>query len=93
MDELARLRESITRHAVDGLTRTALPGVSILRSSTTTEPLGDVVEPTPGADRRAAAGNGRRRRTGSACRDRGQRRVARAAGRDRPAGRVARRTR
>jgi AraC-like DNA-binding protein len=46
--ELARLRESITRHAGRGLTRTALPGVSVLRSPTTTEPLGDVVEPTLG---------------------------------------------
>src|SRR5882724_1885416 len=48
MDELARLRESITRHAGDGVTRTALPGVSVLRSPTTTEPLGAVVGPTLG---------------------------------------------
>jgi AraC-like DNA-binding protein len=48
MDELARLKESITRHAGDGVTRTALPGLSIIRSSTTTQPLGDVVRPTLG---------------------------------------------
>jgi len=48
MDELARLRASITRHVGDGVTRTALPGVSVLRSPTTTEPLGDVVGPTLG---------------------------------------------
>jgi AraC-like DNA-binding protein len=46
VDELARLRETITRHAGHGLTRTALPGVSVLRSPTTTEPLGEVAEPT-----------------------------------------------
>ena len=46
MDELARLKESITRHAGEGLTRTALPGVSVVCSPTTTEPLGGVVEPT-----------------------------------------------
>jgi AraC-like DNA-binding protein len=48
MDELARLKESITRHAGEGVTRTALPGVSVLCSPTTTEPLGDIVEPTLG---------------------------------------------
>ena len=48
MDELARLRQLITRHAGDGVTRTALPGVSVLRSPTTTEPLGSVTEPTLG---------------------------------------------
>jgi hypothetical protein len=48
MDELARLKESITRHAGEGVTRTALPGVSVLCSPTTTEPLGDLVEPTLG---------------------------------------------
>jgi AraC-like DNA-binding protein len=48
MDELARMRESITRHARAGVTRTALPGVSVLRSPVITEPLGDVVEPTLG---------------------------------------------
>jgi AraC-like DNA-binding protein len=46
VDELARLRESITRHAGEGLTRTALPGVSVMCSPTSTEPLGDVLEPT-----------------------------------------------
>jgi AraC-like DNA-binding protein len=50
VDELARLRESITCHAVEGVgvTRTALPGVSVLRSAATTEPLADVAEPTLG---------------------------------------------
>jgi len=43
---LSGLRESITRHAGDGLTRTALPGVSLVCSPTITEPLGAVVEPT-----------------------------------------------
>jgi len=48
VDELACLKESITSHAREGLTHTALPGVSLLYSRTTTEPLGDVVEPTLG---------------------------------------------
>jgi AraC-like DNA-binding protein len=48
MDEPARLKESITRHAGPGKTRTALPGVSVLCSSTTTQPLGDVTSPTLG---------------------------------------------
>jgi AraC-like DNA-binding protein len=48
MDELASLRQSIDRHAGDGLTRTALPGVCLLRSAATTAPLGDIVEPTLG---------------------------------------------
>jgi AraC-like DNA-binding protein len=43
---LAGLRASITRHAGEGRTRTALPGVSVIRSPTLTEPLGDVIEPT-----------------------------------------------
>jgi AraC-like DNA-binding protein len=43
---LAGLRESITRHAGEGRTRTALPGLSVICSPTTTEPLGDVIEPT-----------------------------------------------
>jgi AraC-like DNA-binding protein len=46
MDELVRLRESITRHAGAGITRTALPGLSVIRSSTVTEPMSDMVEPT-----------------------------------------------
>ncbi len=46
MDELARLRQSITRHAADGLTRTALPGVSVVCSTTTSEPLCGIAEPT-----------------------------------------------
>jgi AraC-like DNA-binding protein len=46
MDALARLREPITRHAGEGLTRTALPGVSVVCSPTITEPLCGVAEPT-----------------------------------------------
>ena len=46
MDTLARLRDSITRHAGEGRTRTALPAVSVTCSPTITEPLGDVIEPT-----------------------------------------------
>ena len=46
MDELTRLKESIARHAGRGLTRTSLPGVSVVCAPTTTEPLGDMVEPT-----------------------------------------------
>jgi AraC-like DNA-binding protein len=44
--ELAGLRESITRHAGEGRTPTALSGVSVICSPTLTEPLGDVIEPT-----------------------------------------------
>jgi AraC-like DNA-binding protein len=43
---LTGLRESIARHAGEGRTRTALPGVSVICSPTITEPLGDVIEPT-----------------------------------------------
>jgi AraC-like DNA-binding protein len=46
VDEQARLKELIIRHAGDGLTRTALPGVSVVCLPTITEPLGDVIEPT-----------------------------------------------
>jgi AraC-like DNA-binding protein len=46
VDALAGLRESITRHADEGRTRTALPAVSVICSPTITEPLGDVIEPT-----------------------------------------------
>jgi AraC-like DNA-binding protein len=46
MRELDRLRELIARHAGEGLTPTALPGVSVLRATAVTEPLGDVAEPT-----------------------------------------------
>jgi AraC-like DNA-binding protein len=46
VDELARLKESISRHAGEGLTGTALPGVSVVCSRATTEPLGSMAEPT-----------------------------------------------
>ncbi|MDQ1518357.1 MAG: hypothetical protein QOE80_4187 [Actinomycetota bacterium] len=46
VDELTRMKESITRHAGDGITRTALPGVSVICSPMMTEPLCDVAEPT-----------------------------------------------
>jgi hypothetical protein len=58
VDELGRMKESITRHAGHGLKRTRLPGVSVVCAPTTTEPLGDMVEPTLGSSRRAS----RRRR-------------------------------
>lgn len=45
MHELARLKELIARHAGEGLTATALPGVSVIRATATTEPLGEVTEP------------------------------------------------
>ena len=46
MDELARLKELLTRNAGEGLTHTALPGVSIQCSRATTEPVGSITEPT-----------------------------------------------
>jgi AraC-like DNA-binding protein len=46
VDELVRLKESIARHAGDGLTRTALPGVSVVCSPTIAEPLASMAEPT-----------------------------------------------
>ena len=46
MDELARLKESITRHAGEGLTPTALSGVSVVCTPTTSEPLCGIAEPT-----------------------------------------------
>jgi AraC-like DNA-binding protein len=46
VDALARLRESITRHAGESLSTTALPRVSLLCSRTTTEPLCGITEPT-----------------------------------------------
>jgi AraC-like DNA-binding protein len=45
MHETARLKELIGRHAGKGLTPTALPSVSLLRATATTEPLGEVTEP------------------------------------------------
>jgi AraC-like DNA-binding protein len=45
MQETARLKELISRHAREGLTPTALTGVSLLRATTTSEPLGEVAEP------------------------------------------------
>jgi AraC-like DNA-binding protein len=46
MDELARLKHSIARHAGGGLTGTALSGVSVVCSPTTSEPLCGIAEPT-----------------------------------------------
>ena len=43
---MARLKELILRNAREARTWTALTGVSVLRTPTTTEPLGDVTEPT-----------------------------------------------
>jgi AraC-like DNA-binding protein len=48
MDELDRLRELILRNSRGARTWTALTDVSVLCSPTTTEPLGDVTEPTVG---------------------------------------------
>ena len=45
MDRLPEIRQAITRHAGRGLTATALPGLSVLRATRTTGPLGDVLEP------------------------------------------------
>ncbi|MFK4110944.1 AraC family transcriptional regulator N-terminal domain-containing protein [Streptomyces sp. NPDC002176] len=42
---LLDIRQAITRHARDGLTATALPGLSVLRTTRTTQPTGDVLEP------------------------------------------------
>ena len=46
MDELLGLKELITRHAGEGLTPTALSGVSVVRSPTASEPLCGIAEPT-----------------------------------------------
>jgi AraC-like DNA-binding protein len=46
VDELTRLKELLTRYAGEGLTPTALPGVSIQCSRTTTERTGAITEPT-----------------------------------------------
>ena len=46
MEELARLKDLILHIANGARTWTALTGVSVLCSPTTTEPLGDVTEPT-----------------------------------------------
>ncbi|MET7290398.1 AraC family transcriptional regulator [Streptomyces sp. NPDC005573] len=45
MDRLLDIRRAITRHARDGLTPTALPGLSVLCTPHTTQPAGDVLEP------------------------------------------------
>src|SRR6478752_239630 len=46
VEELACLKVSIARHAGEGLTRTALSGVSLVYAPTTSEPLCAVAEPT-----------------------------------------------
>lgn len=45
MDRLYDIKNAITRHARDGLTATAVPGLSVLRTTRTTQPSGDVLEP------------------------------------------------
>ncbi|MFE5189889.1 AraC family transcriptional regulator N-terminal domain-containing protein [Streptomyces sp. NPDC056628] len=45
MDRLRDIRHAVTRHARDGLTATALPRVSVLRTPRTIEPHGGVLEP------------------------------------------------
>jgi AraC-like DNA-binding protein len=46
VDDLARLKKSITSHAGEGQTATVLSGVSVVCSRTTTEPLCGIAEPT-----------------------------------------------
>ena len=46
LDELAQLAQLITRHAGHGLRSTALPGLSVVCSPTTSEPLCGIAEPT-----------------------------------------------
>src|ERR1700736_1339838 len=46
VDELGCLKVPIARHAGEGLTRTALSGVSVVCAPTTSEPLCAVAEPT-----------------------------------------------
>lgn len=45
MRELDRLRELIGRHASEGHTPTALPGVSVVRATAAAASLGEVAEP------------------------------------------------
>jgi AraC-like DNA-binding protein len=45
MESLAELRRLISRHAGAGVTRTALDGVTVMASETTTRPIGSVSEP------------------------------------------------
>jgi AraC-like DNA-binding protein len=45
MEQTGRLTELIGRHAADGLTATALPGVRLLRATAVTDPLGEMAEP------------------------------------------------
>src|SRR3954469_20086065 len=42
---MTRLQELIARHAGDGVTPTALPGVSVMAGPATTEPIGALAEP------------------------------------------------
>jgi AraC-like DNA-binding protein len=48
VDRLLDIRHAIARHARDGLTATALPGLSVLRTIRTTQPCGDILEPAFG---------------------------------------------
>jgi AraC-like DNA-binding protein len=43
VDDLAAL---ITRHSGDGITATSIPGLCVMRSETTTEPLGHIIKPS-----------------------------------------------
>jgi AraC-like DNA-binding protein len=45
MDRLAELEALIARHAGEGVTSTALAGVSLMATGATTEPIGSVAEP------------------------------------------------
>jgi AraC-like DNA-binding protein len=46
MDEIARLGDLITRHAGTGITETAIAGMYVMHSETTTEPLGLIARPS-----------------------------------------------
>jgi AraC-like DNA-binding protein len=46
MDELAHVRDLITRHAGRGITETAVPGLYVMRTEQTTEPIGVVARPS-----------------------------------------------
>jgi AraC-like DNA-binding protein len=45
VDQLDEIRQAIIRHAGNGLTATTLPGLSVLCTTETTPPRGDVLEP------------------------------------------------
>ncbi|WP_375424799.1 AraC family transcriptional regulator N-terminal domain-containing protein [uncultured Friedmanniella sp.] len=46
MDALLEIGRAVSRHAGDGLTPTSLPGLSVMRATRPSQPVGDVLEPT-----------------------------------------------